>query len=154
MKYEDVLDLIKTQEGYTIEFKKSIDSSLGKEMCAFANAQGGKIILGVDDKGTIIGLKLTNHNISKIQDIARNMNPSFSVNVEQIKDLGIIYIPEGKNKPYTVNGHFYLRQGANSQQLNRDEIRSLFQKENLISFEIQIKNFQTKDFSNDAFSKF
>ena len=144
MRYEDLLDLIKTREGYTIEFKESMSSTIGKEICAFANSQGGKIILGVKDNGEIKGIKLTNQDISKIQDIARNMNPSFSVHIDQIKDLGVIYVSDGCEKPYTVNGHFYLMQGANSQQLNREEIRTFFQKENLISFERQIKEFEEK----------
>jgi ATP-dependent DNA helicase RecG len=156
MHYNDLVDIIKTGEGYTIEFKKSMNSSIGKDICAFANSSGGKIIIGVEDKtNEVIGYKLTNSDKSKIQDIARNMNPSFNVQVEQIKDLVIVYIPEGKNKPYTINGHFYLRYGANSQQLNRDEIRELFQKENLISFERQTNlNFEEKDFSNEAFNNF
>ena len=83
------------------------------------------------------------------------MNPPFTVQIEQLKNLAIIISVEGKNKPYTVNGHFYLRYGANSQQLNRDEIRDLFQKENIISFERQTNiNFKEKDFSNAAFNNF
>jgi ATP-dependent DNA helicase RecG len=54
-----------------------------------------------------------------------------------------------------VKGCFYLRYGANSQQLNRDEIRELFQKENLISFERQANyDFKEKDFSSEAFNNF
>jgi len=154
MKYEDLLDIIKTGEGYTIEFKESINTSLGKEICAFANSSGGKIIIGVDDHNRIKGYKLKNVEKSRIQDIARNMNPSFSVQVEQIRDLAIVYVPEGKDKPYTVKGHFYLRYGANSQQLNRDEIRNLFQKESKISFEKQVVEFDDKDFSNKSLSNF
>lgn len=132
MNYNNLLELIKTQEGYTLEFKESLNSSIGKEMCAFANASGGKIIVGVKDDGTITGYNLTNKDKSLIQDIARNMDPSLHLTVEKVSDVAIIYVPEGKEKPYTVNGHFYLRQGANSQQLRRDEIRSLFQKNKFI----------------------
>lgn len=148
MKYEDLLDLVKTREGYTIEFKESVNSSLGKEMCAFANDQGGKIILGVRDSGEINGIDLSSSDVSKIHDIARNMNPSIHVSVDQIENLALIYVPDGKEKPYTIKGHFYLRQGANSQKLNRDEIRTFFQKENQISFERQTTDFDEKDFSN------
>ncbi len=156
MNYQTLLDIVKIGEGYTIELKESINSSLGKEICAFANSSGGKIIIGVEDKtNKIKGFSLTNSDKSKIQDIARNMNPSFNVQIEQIKDLVIIYVSEGKDKPYTVNGHFHLRYGANSQQLNRDEIRTLFQKENLISFEKQTSlNFNENNFSKEAFENF
>ncbi len=49
MNKENVLDLIKTGEGITLEFKENISNNLGREICSFANSQGGKIILGVDD---------------------------------------------------------------------------------------------------------
>jgi len=134
MNKKELLELIRTGEGYTLEFKERINN-LGKEICAFANASGGKIILGVRDNGEIVGFKLTNSNKSRINDITRNMDPSFQVNIEQVSDLVVIYVPEGKEKPYFVNGHCYLRQSANSQQLTRDEIRSFFQKENLVRFD-------------------
>lgn len=155
MKRNDVLELIKTREGYTLEFKESLSTSIGKEICAFANASGGKIILGVKDDGAVVGCPLSNSDSSRIQDIARNMDPSFRVVVEQVSDLVIIYVPEGKEKPYTVNGHFYLRQGANSQQLRRDEIRTLFQRENLIRFDRKAnQDFTDNDFDKEKFRSF
>lgn len=156
MLYSEILDIIKTGEGQSIELKQSLTSSIGKEICAFANSTGGKIIIGVEDStNQIKGYDLKNSDKSKIQDIARNMNPSFKINIEQIDNLVIISIPEGKEKPYTINGHFYLRQGANSQQLNRDEIRDFFRQENLISFEKQITSeFKEKDFSKRVFEVF
>ena len=57
MNKDSILDLIKTGEGITLEFKTNISSNLGKEICAFANTQGGKILLGVGDSGNIIGIK-------------------------------------------------------------------------------------------------
>lgn len=48
----NVDDLIKLGEGYHLEFKENIDKSLAREVCAFANSSGGKIILGVTDKGS------------------------------------------------------------------------------------------------------
>ncbi len=50
MEYPELLGIIKTGEGYTIEFKESINSSIGKDICAFANSSGGKLIIGVEDK--------------------------------------------------------------------------------------------------------
>ena len=42
MNKSELLELIKTGEGYTIELKESLNSSIGKEICAFANASGGE----------------------------------------------------------------------------------------------------------------
>ena len=155
MNKKELLELIKTGEGYTLEFKERI-GNLGKEICAFANASGGKIILGVKDDGAIKGFELTNIIRSKIQDIVRNMDPSFYVTTEQVANVIVIYVPEGKEKPYFVRGHCYLRQGANSQQLNRDEIRDFFQRVNLIRFDRKANpdfNFKN-DFDRKKFKQF
>jgi ATP-dependent DNA helicase RecG len=44
-------------------------------------------------------------------------------------------VPEGKRKPYSTKGKFYLRYGANSQQLKREDIRHFFQDEGLVLFD-------------------
>ena len=61
MNYNEIIELIKTGEGFTLEFKEKFSETLSKDICAFANASGGKIILGVrDGNNEIIGFKLTN----------------------------------------------------------------------------------------------
>ena len=42
-------NLIALGEGFTTEFKRSMPSDLGREICAFANSTGGVILIGVDD---------------------------------------------------------------------------------------------------------
>ena len=52
-------DLTALGEGFTTEFKRSMPSNLGREICAFANATGGVILIGVTDDGEIVGLHTT-----------------------------------------------------------------------------------------------
>src|SRR3989344_6492602 len=111
MKKEELMELTKIGEGYNLEFKEKFNASIGKEICAFANASGGKIILGVKDNEEVIGANISNNESSQIQDIARNMDPSLEVSVDKIENLIVINIPEGNKKPYSINGHFYLRTG-------------------------------------------
>ena len=156
MDKKELIELTKTGEGYTLEFKERYSNSVDREICAFANSKGGKIILGVDDKGKIVGYNLTNSDKSKIYDIARNMDPSFSVEVTSVDNLVVISVPEGKDKPYAVHGHFYIRIGSNSQQLNREEILLFFQQQGKVRFDEKINvkfNYKT-DFNNDAFEEF
>ncbi len=124
--------LLKEGEGYTLEFKESDSSDLAKEICAFANATGGKILVGVSDKREIKGIKITNRLKSQIVDIARNFDPKLEISVEEVECILVITVPEGKNKPYSVNGNFFMRYGPNSQQLGREEIREFFFKEGLV----------------------
>ena len=156
MNKKEILELIETGEGYTLEFKESLSSSVGKDICAFANSSGGKIILGVKDNGEVKGYKLSNRDKARILDIAKNMEPSAEVRIEQIGNLGVIFVPEGRDKPYFVAGHCYIRQGASSVLLKRDEIREFFQRENLLSFDRKANNeFDWKgDFNEKAFENF
>jgi len=63
-----IKELIKTGEGYHLEFKKSLDKSFTEEVCAFVNSSGGKVLLGVADDGKTSGIKTDNVLLSRIQD--------------------------------------------------------------------------------------
>ena len=148
--------ILKEGEGYNLEFKESFSSDISKEICAFANAVGGKILIGVTDDKKIKGIKITNRLKSQIHDLVRNFDPKLEIILEEFNNILIINIPEGKNKPFSVNGKFYVRQGTNSQQLSRDEIRGFFQKEGKITFDEKPNNkFNFKeDFNEQAFKLF
>ena len=54
MEWLDVLERIEAGESRTTEFKRGLGdlSAVGKAICAFANTEGGVVILGVDDPRT------------------------------------------------------------------------------------------------------
>ncbi|MEA3317640.1 MAG: putative DNA binding domain-containing protein [Bacteroidota bacterium] len=148
-KLEDVLQL---GEGQYFEFKESLDKSFAKEMVAFTNASGGYIYLGITDRGTIKGISVTNNLKSKIQDVARNCDPAISVLLSEYNNVLIVDVKEGINKPYSCSAGFFLRMGANSQKMKRNEILSLAVKSGKIRYDEQIcNNFDWKDFDNEKF---
>ena len=68
-----LIELVRLGEGHTLEFKREAGGQLGRDICAMANAIGGKILIGVDDRGEIIGVP--NHNklkSDKLKIWARN----------------------------------------------------------------------------------
>ncbi len=156
MNKEELLGLIETGEGYNLEFKESLSDTLGKEICAFANANGGKILLGVADDKTIRGINITNALRSQVQDIARKLDPHLGVVLEETANVLVVSVPEGGEKPYSIAGKFYIRQGANCQQLERNEIREFFQNEGRVLFDEKPNpNFDIgKDISKMAFDNF
>jgi len=81
--------ILQEGEGYKIEFKESL-TALDKEMCAFANASGGFIYLGVDDNGRVKGVKITNKLKSQIMDIAANCDPGIKIILEEFENILII----------------------------------------------------------------
>jgi len=140
-------------EGQFIEFKESPDKSLQKEFVAFANASGGVLYLGITDSGKPIGIEITNRLKPQIQDIARNCDPPVAILISQIENILAIEVKEGQNKPNSCASGFYMRMGANSQKMNRDEIISLAIKTGKIRYDEQIcTNFDWKDFDDEKFT--
>ena len=157
MNEKELRELIEKGESERVEFKEAFDSkNLSKELVAFANSSGGRILIGVSDKGEIKELNITNKIKSQIQDIARNCDPSIEINLEVFENVLIINVPEGKNKLYKCSDGFYLRQGPNSQKLSRDEILSFAINVGKIKFDEQISDkFKfPEDFDENQFNDF
>jgi len=155
MNVKQLDKLIKIGEGYTVEFKKTA-SHIGREICAFANAAGGYILLGVDDQGHKAGVTDLNRTTSAVQATARNLDPPLVLDIQKIESILVATVPSGPNKPYSANGNFYIREAANCQQMNRDEIREFFFKEGLIRFDEQpCKSFDMRrDFDGKKYTAF
>ena len=64
----DIIEMIKLGEGWMVEFKEKPPkpASLASTLVAFANHQGGTILLGVNDKGHIAGFKATKEDRDNI----------------------------------------------------------------------------------------
>ena len=155
MDEEELNFIIKQGEGFKTEFKESL-KNIDKELVAFANAEGGKIFLGVSDSGDIKGLSINNRLKSQIQNMARNCDPQVKIYVEKFENLIIITVEEGEDKPYKCSSGFYLRQGANTQKLSRDEIFQFATKVSKLFFDelpCEVFNFD-KDFDNHKFESF
>ena len=59
MEWLDVLGRIEAGGSRTTEFKRGLGdlSAVGKAICAFANTEGGVVVLGVDDARMIVGVR-------------------------------------------------------------------------------------------------
>jgi ATP-dependent DNA helicase RecG len=132
---EYLSNLIALGEGFTIEFKRAGTSNVGREICAFANATGGVILIGVTDAGEIVGVRDHNRLKSEVQSTARSAEPPIAIDVESVGEVLCITVPEQHSKPYSFGGKFFIREGATSQQMARNEIREFFFKEGLIHFD-------------------
>lgn len=156
MNTKELEILIAEGEGYNLEFKENYSSNIALEICAMANATGGRILIGVTDDNKIKPINVTNILKSEIMDLVRKFDPSLKITIENVVGVLMIIVPEGVDKPYSTGGKFYLRHGSNSQQLARTEIRDFFIKEGLVSFDDQTNNeFNlVKHLDQNIFNKF
>lgn len=90
------------------------------------------ILIGVDDAGGIVGVDNHNRLKSQVQSIARSAEPPIAVDVDSTGEVLCVTVPGQHSKPYSFGGRFFIRDGASSQQMSRDEIRKFFFVEGLI----------------------
>lgn len=143
LSLEQINSIIESGEGYNAEFKVRVPNKLkelSEEICAFANAAGGVLILGVDDRNTIQGVEIDNAKRSAIQNALDEINPHLPVEIYKVdaedKTLWIIEVDSGPQKPYVLSGAIYVRQGPNSQKLTTvEQMRDFFQRAERIYFD-------------------
>ena len=126
MTHDAVSDIIARGEGSTVEFKRSLTKDIGRELCAFANTSGGTILLGISDTGVIVGVADHNRLKSRVQSTARSADPPIELEIESVGRVLRMTVPPQKRKPYFFGGRFFMRIGANSQQMSNAKVEYLF----------------------------
>ena len=106
-------------ETQNIEYKSSWHEDYLKWICGFANAQGGKIYIGKDDNGKIVGVddykKLMDEIPNKIKNL---MGITAEVNLLQDSDKNFIeIIVQSYSVPISLRGRYYYRSGSVKQEL-------------------------------------
>jgi ATP-dependent DNA helicase RecG len=104
--------LLEEGEGQYVEFKEKLDKRFSREVVAFANASGGKILLGVSDEGAVKGIKDGNEIRSRIHDTAGNCDPSVPISLEALAGVLVVSVAEGRDKPYSCSDGFFMRNTA------------------------------------------
>ena len=141
---EDIQLIIASGEGYNAEFKVSIPSKvkeLSEEVCAFANAAGGVLLIGVSDANEIVGCgTFDNAKRSAIQHSLSEITPALQCGLNLVevagKTIGVIEVASGPKKPYVLSGAIYVRIGPNTQKLTTaEQMRDFFQQSDKIYFD-------------------
>jgi len=107
------------QESQNIEWKENWKDEYLKWICGFANANGGKIFIGKNDKGEIVGLKNTQKLLENIPNKVRDiLGIIVDVNLFKTENGDYIEIIVEK-QPFPVNykGQYYYRTGSTKQEL-------------------------------------
>lgn len=140
---EDIKRMAERGESYNVDFKVAVPQKvrdITEEVCSFANAAGGYVLIGIDDHGTIKGARIDNSKRSAIQGSIGEISPAlccelYSVEVDG-NDIWVVEVPAGRQVPYFFGGSVFVREGANSQKLtNVEEIRELFQQAEKIYYD-------------------
>ena len=114
-------------ENKTTEFKREYTDDLKFAVVAFANTDGGKIYIGINDDGGVQGVKDTDGTMLRITNMIRDVvRPDVTMftecAVEEIDSQPVIVVnvQRGTARPYYLSGKgvrpegVYIRQGASS----------------------------------------
>ena len=107
-------------ENQNIEYKESWRDEYVKWLCGFANCQGGKLYIGINDKGEVCGVE----NAHKLSEDIPNKVVSYlgivaDVNVLEKNGKDYIEIAvSSSDVPISYKGKYYVRSGSTLQELN------------------------------------
>ena len=99
----DLLEIIRNGESSGVEFKRDVvqNHDLAKELVAFSNFEGGVVLLGVEDDGSVSGItrdKLEEWVMTACRDTVRpGLIPFYEVvkGVVQDKDVAVVRVSRG-----------------------------------------------------------
>lgn len=143
MNVKELKNLVRQGEGTSLEFKLKAThpEKIIREIVAFANSKGGKLLVGVNDDKTIPGLKFVDEEeYILVRAIERNCFPPIDYDLERIaitdeRDVLVFTIPKSQKKPHFVqleneeNKRAYVRVRDRSVQASR-EVKQILRREN------------------------
>lgn len=104
------------QESETVELKSIVVDDIKKEIIAFANCEGGKLYIGVQDDGTIIGVEDPDGTALQISNMVRDaIKPDLTMFLhyetlnEDGKQIVAVDIQQGTERPYYVAKKDYVQ---------------------------------------------
>jgi predicted HTH transcriptional regulator len=166
MTTTELLDMLRRGEDSRHQFKRMIkhEMELAEDIVAFSNGDGGQIIVGVADDGTVTGL--TPREVAELNKRISNAASQFVLpepqilteNIELSNGLVVVItVPQGIAKPYQdKDGNFWVKKGADNRKAKaREELQRMFQSSGLIhADELPISNTSAADLDLIVFSDF
>lgn len=132
---EDIIKLIAQGEGESVEFKVK-PTNIAETVCAMANTSGGHIIVGVDNKGKLVGIteKQQERIPADIQGLVPT--PNLSISSIKINDKNVVVIDVNKSKRFvTLGNSAYIRIGRSNKALDIEELAIISVEELKLTFD-------------------
>ncbi len=139
MTKTELLEIIHNGENSGVEFKRDTieNRALAKELVSFTNLEGGQVLLGVEDDGTISGVTRSNLEewvMAACRDKIRpEVIPYFELvrDVEPGKDVAVVRVERGWTVHHVWHDQhstYYIRVGNINREASTEELERLFQQ--------------------------
>lgn len=135
MEWLEILDRIRNGEDAHTEFKQGLGNgrAVRRALGAFANTDGGLLILGVDDAGTIVGVRENPESVSeRLTDyLQTGLNTPVQGRLDRFEDpLGWVHwieVPRQRGfEPLRADGRVWVRRGRSTVEPSASELQDLY----------------------------
>ena len=148
--------IIPSGENQDIEFKEVWKDDFIEWICSFANASGGKLYIGVNDRGEVVGVK----NIKRLlEDIPNKIVSILGIvcDVTSHRENGLDYIVvdvKSSEIPISCRGAYYYRSGATCQRLTGPALLNFLEWKMKYSWDDVVNSNATLDDIDDQAIKY
>ena len=138
-------------ESEIMELKEKYSDTIAREIVSFLNADGGTIVVGVKDNGTVIGVDKLDETLRKISDVITMQiepNPQDEVTTEvkfdEQKPLILINVSKGTKNIYCQKKYGFssngctIRVGTTCKEMTAEQIRIRYEQ-NFVDSEYMLK---------------
>lgn len=128
-------------ESRFVEAKEGFSRNrIGAAVVGFSNAEGGVILIGVRDDGSVPGARLTGEHERVLYEIAANLHfpGRYEIREIQVGDTSVVAVsvsPREEGVSQTSDGRLLARRGASNQVLVGRELQELMAQRSLRHFE-------------------
>jgi ATP-dependent DNA helicase RecG len=162
----EILEIISRGEDSKHQFKVDVTNatSLASEMVAFANTNGGFILIGVDKNNNIIGLSdddIRRINLLISNTATNNIKNPINPITENLQignnKIIVVKIEEGLDKPYLDNdGAVWVKSGSDKRKVtSKEELRRLFQSSDIFhADEVPVRSATIDELDLNLFKEF
>lgn len=145
---EELAAIIAAGEDSFTELKdpRVSNDDLAKELCAFSNTAGGRVLIGVDDGSRIVGAN--GWNEERVMNIARtSIEPALIPTYQRVVwehgvEVVVVAVDQGVEKPYAWKAgqetrRYFVRVGSTSREASRDELVRLTQASGAVASDLR-----------------
>ncbi len=124
MDRQELEQLVAGGESDRLEFKRSTGElrEAMQTLCGFVNEQGGQALIGVTDRGRILGQQVADSTLRDVAQEITKFEPPVQVHQEQIQiwdDLSVLRleVQQGEDGPHQFDGRAFQRIGTTTQRM-------------------------------------
>jgi ATP-dependent DNA helicase RecG len=123
---------VRSGESETLEYKRTTGErrAATQTLCGMLNHRGGRVLFGVEPDGRIIGQMVSDHTVEEVAQELKQIDPPVFPTIDRVdvaaeRQVLVVTVAQGSNRPYTYKGKAYRRVGNTSPELSGNEYQRM-----------------------------